>query len=292
MLLSQIGPMTTNFTLEGKNTYRWHFVDIDVERSTYDAAIDCKDVNNHGSCIVEGLPAAIAILKDKSSSKDDKMRALKLVVHLAGDLEQPLHASERNGDQGGNKLHVVLHAKRSDGTPYTQASTFHGMWEDSLVDLQAYSWGSYADALDANPLPGVEAPPYDEARIAGWANDTHTLGIKAYQLLPAGTPVQNDAGHPVDISNEYASAIKADLDSELAKGGRASKPFSMMRLALNCQLFSQHCRPGRHFSSARQRCNRRCHASSPAADCIALAFAHCHKTTHFAVSKIVEQTLT
>ncbi|MBM7487816.1 hypothetical protein ACVWWI_006631 [Bradyrhizobium sp. USDA 3686] len=115
------------FKPEGKNTYRWHFVDIDVARSTYDAAIDCKDVDSKGSCIVQGLPAAIAILKDKSRSKDDKLRALTLVVHLGGNLEQPLHASERNGDQGGNKLHVVLQAKCSDGTPYTKASTFHNV---------------------------------------------------------------------------------------------------------------------------------------------------------------------
>lgn len=112
------------FTPEGKNTYRWHFVDVDVERATYDANLDCKDLNDQGTCIVEGLPAAIAVLKDNSRSKDDRLRALKIVIHLAGDLEQPLHASERNGDQGGNKLHVVLHARRSDGTAYTKASTF------------------------------------------------------------------------------------------------------------------------------------------------------------------------
>lgn len=211
------------FTPAGKNTYRWHFVDIDIERPTYDVALDCKDQNNQGTCIVQGLPAAIAILKDNSRSKEDRLRALKLVIHLAGDLEQPLHASEHNGDQGGNRLHVILHAKRSDGTSYTRASTFHSMWDDSLVDLQAYSWGSYADSLDADPLPTVEAPPYDEARVAAWANDTHALGIRAYQLLPAGTPDHNDSSHPVEISNDYAVAIKAELDRELVKGAARLK---------------------------------------------------------------------
>ncbi|UWU75788.1 hypothetical protein N2603_38445 [Bradyrhizobium huanghuaihaiense] len=134
-----------------------------------------------------------------------------------------MHASERNRDQGGNKLHVVLHARRSDGTAYTRASTFHSMWDDSLIDLQAYSWGSYADALDANPLPAVEAPPYDEARIAAWVNDTHAVGLRAYQLLPPGTPDHNDTSHPVDISNDYAVAIKVDLDTELAKGAARLK---------------------------------------------------------------------
>src|SRR5262249_2382371 len=161
------------FTPEGKGIYRWHFVDIDIAHPTYDSAIDCLDENNQGTCIVKGLPAAIAMLKDKSRPQSERITALKLVVHLAGDLEQPLHASQRNGDQGGNKINVSLQAKRSDGTSYQRSSTFHSMWDDSLVELQAYSRGSYADAIDANPLPAVEAAPYDETRITAWANDSH-----------------------------------------------------------------------------------------------------------------------
>lgn len=211
------------FTTEGKSTYRWHFVDIDVARSNYDAALDCKESNQQGTCIVDGLPAAITVLKDVTRPKEDRLRALKLVVHLMGDLEQPLHASERSDDQGGNKLNVILRAKRSDGKTYTRASTFHSMWDDSLIDLQAYSWGSYVDALDEGPLPNAETPPYDQARIAGWANETHALGIKAYALLPAGTPDHNDAGHPVEIGTDYAASVKADLDSAMTKGAARLK---------------------------------------------------------------------
>ncbi|WP_342724166.1 S1/P1 nuclease [Bradyrhizobium sp. B097] len=206
------------FTPAGKQTYRWHFVDIDVAHPNYDAAVDCLEKNGKGTCIVKGLPAAITMLKDKSLSKEERVLALKLVVHLAGDVDQPLHASERTADEGGNKLYVTLQAKRSDGSDYTRSSTFHSMWDDSLVDLQAYSWGGYADALDTTPLPTVDAPPYDEAKVAGWANDTHAIGIKAYQWLPPGTPVQNDKDHPVTINNDYPTSAKADLDSQLLKG--------------------------------------------------------------------------
>ncbi|MFK4654203.1 hypothetical protein ABIF97_004137 [Bradyrhizobium japonicum] len=92
-----------------------------------------------------------------------------------------------------------------------------------MVDLQAYSWGSYADALDGNPLPTVELPPYDEARITAWANDTHAFGLKAYRLLPPGTPNHNDPGHAAEINNEYAVAIKADLYRALVKGAARLK---------------------------------------------------------------------
>jgi hypothetical protein len=211
------------FTDAGKGTYRWHFVDIDIAHSAYDATIDCQEKNNQGTCIVMGLPTSIAMLKDKSRPASDRALALKLVVHLAGDLEQPLHASEHNNDTGGNALNVLLEAKRSDGTSYKKASTFHSMWDDSLVDLQAYSWGSYADTLDASTLPSVEPPPYDQARIEAWANETHALGIKAYQLLPAGAPDHNSPSNPVIIDNNYAVDIKADLDNQLLKGAARLK---------------------------------------------------------------------
>jgi hypothetical protein len=73
-------------------------------------------------------------------------------------------------------------------------------------------------AIDAMTLPAVEAPPYDEARIAAWANETHALGIRAYQLLPAGSPDHNTPEHPITIGNDYPTAIKADLDQQLLRG--------------------------------------------------------------------------
>jgi nuclease S1 len=57
------------FTAEGKGTYRWHFVDIDIAHPAYDATIDCFDKNNQGTCIVKGLPVAIAMLKDNAPAR-------------------------------------------------------------------------------------------------------------------------------------------------------------------------------------------------------------------------------
>jgi hypothetical protein len=62
------------------------------------------------------------MLKDSSRPQSERITALKLVVHLAGDLEQPLHASERNSDEGGNKINVSLQAKRSDGSSFQRSS--------------------------------------------------------------------------------------------------------------------------------------------------------------------------
>ncbi|WP_445819690.1 S1/P1 nuclease [Bradyrhizobium sp. ISRA442] len=137
-----------------KDTHRWHFIDIDIEPPTYDASLDRQDGSNQGTCIVQGLPAAIAIVKGNSRLEADRLRELKLVVHLAGDLEQPLHVSEHNGDQGGRQqTSHRLARKRSCGATYTRASIFHSMWDDSLVDLQANCRLSACDGHKSQLLP-------------------------------------------------------------------------------------------------------------------------------------------
>lgn len=208
------------FTEEGKGTYAWQFVDIDIAKPAYSDS-DYKKTDEK-TCIVKGLP--IANLRDKSRPQSERLVALRLIVHLVGDLEQPLHNSAQGDDGGGNTLFVSFKATRSHGKSYRRSSTFHSMWDDSLIELQAYSWGSYADAIDARPLPAVEGAPYDEARVAAWSNDSHALGTKAYQLLPPATPVNSEAFHPLEVGDAYATAVKPDLDTSMAKAPLASKP--------------------------------------------------------------------
>ncbi|MBR1034181.1 hypothetical protein [Bradyrhizobium liaoningense] len=97
------------------------------------------------------------------------------------------------------------------------------MWDDSLIELQAYSWGSYADTLDGTALPPAEGGPYNEVRIAAWANDTHALGIMAYQPLRAGTPAASDPAHAVELGDAYAVAVKADLNGQMMKSASRLK---------------------------------------------------------------------
>ncbi|NYG45610.1 hypothetical protein GGD67_003068 [Bradyrhizobium sp. IAR9] len=128
-------------TPEGKDTYRRHFVDIDIERPTYDVALGCKVEHNQGTCILEGLPAAIAILKDNSRPEEDRLRALRLVVHLAGDLEQPF--TQANTTAINAVTNFMSSCTRSDPTARdVRAPTFHSMWEDLSGRSPSVSWES------------------------------------------------------------------------------------------------------------------------------------------------------
>ena len=84
---------------EHKNpsTARWHYVNFPRDSCSFDSARDCPD----GKCLIAAIEQQTAVLA--SSVPDEKrINALKYLVHLVGDVYQPLHAGYFD-DKGGNK---------------------------------------------------------------------------------------------------------------------------------------------------------------------------------------------
>ena len=59
------------------------------------------------NCILTELDKEIVILDDKEADPGLRMQALLWVVHLVGDVHQPLHCTD-NGDKGGNMVGVFV----------------------------------------------------------------------------------------------------------------------------------------------------------------------------------------
>ena len=62
---------------------------------------------------LEALEMFSATLKDPAASRADKQLALRFVVHLVGDLHQPLHVG-KCCDKGGNDVKVKWFGKRPE----------------------------------------------------------------------------------------------------------------------------------------------------------------------------------
>ena len=92
------------------NSVPWHFVDIPYNAAQYDPIRDCA---NHNGCVVEAIHTFSKVLADKHAKREQRLEALKFVVHFVGDIHQPLHCAERNGDKGGNFRMVTFPADRS-----------------------------------------------------------------------------------------------------------------------------------------------------------------------------------
>jgi hypothetical protein len=104
-----------------------HF--INVSRDT--TAIEGKACPHNGDCIFAGIDRDLAMLKNDSASKEDRVFALMAIGHWVGDIHQPLHISFAD-DKGGNAIDVELEGKC--GKSSYRVKNLHGMWDSCLLE--------------------------------------------------------------------------------------------------------------------------------------------------------------
>ena len=101
------------------STAAWHYTNFDRELGCrYDAARNCPD----GHCVVGAIERQLQVLGSDRPS-DERLKALKWVVHLVGDAHQPLHAGLA-GDKGGNLYQIQA---------YGRGGNLHSLWDSGLI---------------------------------------------------------------------------------------------------------------------------------------------------------------
>jgi nuclease S1 len=105
-------------------TYNWHFTDVPVPARRFNRARDCKPNPEKGDCSVAALERLSTILRDPSRPEIERREALKFIVHIVGDIHQPLHSAERDHDQGGNLVTVTLAG---------QMTNLHAAWDRGII---------------------------------------------------------------------------------------------------------------------------------------------------------------
>ncbi len=105
----------------------------------------------------------IAELKKKNLGQDKKVFYLKLLIHFAGDVHQPMH-STATGDRGGNDLKVKWAG---------QPSNLHRVWDSDLIESQQLSYTEYAASLDH--VTSAQKKLLQSEPISKWLYDSYTI---------------------------------------------------------------------------------------------------------------------
>ena len=96
----------------------WHYVNFPRDSCPYDTERDCPG----GKCVVGAIERQLKVLS--SDAPDDrKLLALKYVIHLMGDVHQPLHAGYLD-DKGGNTYQLQA---------FMRGSNLHALWDAGLI---------------------------------------------------------------------------------------------------------------------------------------------------------------
>jgi hypothetical protein len=162
----------------------WHYIDIPFVQSGFTPA-SAKPaepaVPGDPQDILEALSKVTAELRDPTLAPGDRAIALCWVLHLCGDLHQPLHAVNfysaqyPDGDKGGNSI-IVL---RMPNQFYTQTN-LHALWDQMLgayrspAMLGYIAAGLHGDPHFARDQLRAELGVHD---FAQWAKESHDLAV-------------------------------------------------------------------------------------------------------------------
>jgi hypothetical protein len=164
-----------------------HYVNL-PHHAKYNRRRYCPD----GVCSLETLLHQRTILEDRQAPLPQRAVALAWVVHLVGDMHQPLHAGTEE-DRGGNLTCTAWLGEASqlidiDGQKKCSGENLHAVWDSKM--LEAVTGVSHPDNITAlsrefaRLLPPIQgAEPVLRARTAAewrtvverWHNETQAL---------------------------------------------------------------------------------------------------------------------
>jgi hypothetical protein len=197
-----------------QQTRHWHFVDLEISTPDLDRACFGRIPLPSGTlasdgpaqdCIVDKLDQFAAELKSPTTNPSERIVALKFVLHLVGDLHQPLHASDDH-DRGGN-------AKRASASGL-KAATLHHYWDTEFVDQLGPSPARITASLLAR-ISDSDVRAWSRGTPTDWEMESFRVAKDdAYGQLP----VPNARGS-YRLPDEYVAMATRDVAVQLSKAG-------------------------------------------------------------------------
>jgi len=142
----------------------WHFISID-DGETYETT--AKDPAGD---VVEAIGRFTKVLQDPQSSQEQKVEALRFLVHFVGDVHQPLHVGRR-ADRGGNSINV---------TWFGEKTNLHQVWDEKIIQSDQLSYSELADFID-HPTD-TEVRTWQESGPVDWATESQAVRARVYDI--------------------------------------------------------------------------------------------------------------
>jgi hypothetical protein len=142
------------FREEDPSTRPWHYVNLCMQDRETDLPARC----HHRNCVTAKIDEYARRLRDQNFDKWGASGDLAFLIHLVGDVHQPLHTTT-NADHGGGCQAVnVVPAEKN----------LHNVWDDAVVVLLEHQLGTHDPVATANELEKLY-PRAEETK--GWTPD-------------------------------------------------------------------------------------------------------------------------
>jgi hypothetical protein len=174
----------------------WHYVNLNADLSKTDlfSFLD----NQPSANIYNKTNEMIAVLKNQKSTAEQKKQALRLIIHMVGDLHQPMHTA-RKDDLGGNKIQLLWFGEKSN---------LHKVWDEGLIDFQQLSYTEYTKAI--NHPTSQQLALWQKSTLKDCVWESYGICNKIY-----ATGIKNDD----KLSYRYNFDWIGTVNEQLLKGG-------------------------------------------------------------------------
>lgn len=221
MMGASTWPDSLRFSHSKWNHKEWHYVDYPITPPDFPIKASPAPQND----IVFAINLCLKSLKDPSTSPADKACWMSWLIHLVGDIHQPLHCcalvnaefAAPDGDRGGNLIFVKA-TEASKGIP------LHKMWDDAMGTARGFhatQFRSYSNkaVLLSSQLKRVDAEELTRSVTPEqWARESWKIAVEDVYLrgsLRYGT--YTDV--PPVLPDGYTKKLKSISAARITLGG-------------------------------------------------------------------------
>jgi len=174
----------------------WHYINFKqgLSQTEFNTALQ----NDTSTNAYTKLNFLIAELKNKQSPLEKKQMYLRLLIHIAGDIHQPLHVGQFE-DLGGNRIRLQW---------FGESTNLHSLWDEKLIEFQKLSYTEYAAWI--NHTSKAQRKQWQEQTLNEWLFESYQLAGKIYNSVTQPEP---------KLSFRYNFDHVAMLNNQLLKGG-------------------------------------------------------------------------
>ncbi len=164
---------TASHTDEYKYTAQWHYFNIDKSVEQTERV--------EGGDALSAVEDLVNQLKSGELDDEAESTALKMLIHIVGDMHQPMHMG-RKEDYGGNTIPVVY---------FNESTNLHTLWDYHIVEgARNWSFSEWQDQIDR--VSEQEIKQITSGSYADWAEETFEVAKEVYKDTPAETRVYYD----------------------------------------------------------------------------------------------------
>lgn len=149
-------------TPECDHTEPWHFINIEDGSD-----LESSERSPRGD-LMRALEHFDAMLRDPHGGEQERAWAARYLIHLVGDIHQPLHVGRR-ADRGGNDIAVQFLGKPTN---------LHLVWDFHLIDQAVVTYGDLARWVKNQPREVIAA--WQRSSYRGWLDESLHYRQAAY----------------------------------------------------------------------------------------------------------------